>query len=150
MYVSQRMGFSHLLRIKRIMIPLNTIIRIARPTDNLEKIARMYIDGLGFQELAAFNDHQGFDGVIIGHPQQSYHLEFTHHRGTTVGKAPTQDNLLVFYITDKNAWEKSCAQMTAAGFTPVKSYNAYWDIEGNTFEDPDGYRVVLQCRNWPL
>ena len=132
------------------MVPLNTIIRIARPTDNLEKIARMYIDGLGFQELASFNDHQGFDGVIIGHPQQSYHLEFTHHRGTNVGKAPTQDNLLVFYIADKNAWEKSCAQMAAAGFTPVKSYNAYWDIEGNTFEDLDGYRGVLQCRNWPL
>ncbi len=130
------------------MIP-HTTIRITRPTDNLEKIARMYMDGLGFQELGSFNDHQGFDG-IIGHPQQVYHLEFTHHRGTTAGNTPTQDNLLVFYIGDKNEWEKSCAQMIAAGFTPVKPYNSYWDFEGKTFEYLDGYRVVLQCRHWPL
>ena len=29
------------------------------------------------------------------------------------------------------------------GFAAVKSFNPYWDQCGKTFEDPDGYRVVL-------
>jgi hypothetical protein len=39
--------------------------------------------------------------------------------------------------------------MQHAGFAPVPSYNPYWDVTGRTFEDPDGYRVVLQCAAWP-
>jgi hypothetical protein len=38
--------------------------------------------------------------------------------------------------------------MNAAGYKPVKSYNPYWDDKGVTFEDPDGYRVVLQNDSW--
>ena len=38
--------------------------------------------------------------------------------------------------------------MAAAGFAPVKSYNPYWDEGGATFEDSDGYRVVLTSRFW--
>jgi YycE-like protein len=30
----------------------------------------------------------------------------------------------------------------------VKSFNPYWDGNGCTFEDPDGYRVVLQNAAW--
>ena len=130
------------------MIPRNGKLRVARPTDNLAKISEMYINGLGFEHLGKFEDHNGFDGVIIGHPQHLYHLEFTHHRGTKVGKAPTQDNLLVFYIPDQQEWESACVQMENAGFALVPSYNPYWDIAGKTFEDLDGYRIVLQNREW--
>ena len=38
--------------------------------------------------------------------------------------------------------------MIEAGFRPVPSYNPYWDQYGKTFEDPDGYRVVLANRTW--
>ena len=58
------------------------ILRVARPTDNLAQISQMYKRGLGYAVLAQFEDHQGFDGVVLGHPQHPYHLEFTHHRGT--------------------------------------------------------------------
>ncbi len=47
------------------MITKETKIRIARPTDNLAVISKMYIDGLGFQLLGNFEDHNGFDGSII-------------------------------------------------------------------------------------
>jgi hypothetical protein len=30
----------------------------------------------------------------------------------------------------------------------VQSFNPYWDQHGKTFEDPDGYRVVLQNAAW--
>jgi hypothetical protein len=40
--------------------------------------------------------------------------------------------------------------MTAAGYAPVASFNPYWDRSGRTFEDPDGYRVVLQHGSSPV
>jgi hypothetical protein len=126
----------------------NAILRIARPSDDLQRVSDMYCRGLGFERLGEFDDHQGFDGVILGHPHHGYHLEFTSHRGVTVGKAPTQDNLLVFYLPDAQEWETVCEQIQEAGFLLVASYNPYWDINGKTFEDVDGYRVVLQRASW--
>lgn len=126
------------------MIPSNAVLRIARPTDNLDTVALMYINGLGLQLLGEFNDHEGFNGRILGHPQHPWHLEFTQHAGSIVGRAPTQDNLLVFYMPDKIEWETCCRTMISAGFQRVTSFNPYWEVEGVTFEDCDGYRVVLQ------
>jgi hypothetical protein len=123
-------------------------MRVARPTDNLKVIAGMYAKGLGFTVLAQFKDHRGFNGVILGHPEQPYHIEFTSQRRHKVGRAPTRDHLLIFYIPDKNDWETGCAQMISAGFREVRSYNPYWDLQGRTFEDIDGYRVVLQNARW--
>jgi YycE-like protein len=124
------------------------VMRVARPTDRLATIARMYAEGLGLAVLAEFNDHDGFDGVILGHPRHPYHLEFTSQRGHRVGAAPTKDHLLVFYIADAGEWTQACDRMTAAGFGNVPSYNPYWDARGRTFEDLDGYRVVLQNAEW--
>jgi hypothetical protein len=126
----------------------NCVMRVARPTGNLATIAQMYAKGLGFTMLAQFTDHEGFDGVILGHPRQPYHIEFTSQRGHNVGPAPTKDHLLIFYIPDRNEWEENCARMLAAEFRIVSSYNPYWDVQGRTFEDVDGYRVVLQNAVW--
>jgi len=38
--------------------------------------------------------------------------------------------------------------MRDAGFVPVPAFNPYWDGDGVTFQDPDGYRVVLQRGAW--
>jgi hypothetical protein len=131
-----------------LMLPKTAILRIARPTDNLADVVRMYVDGLGFAVLGEFYNHNKFDGVILGHPQHAYHLEFTHHACTTVGRVPTEDNLLVFYINDYQLWFACCEKMLRAGFNAVVSYNPYWDTDGCTFEDVDGYRVVLQHGDW--
>lgn len=132
------------------MIPKSAKLRVARPTDNLAKITEMYVNGLDFKLLGSFDGHNGFDGSIIGHEDHNYHLEFTHHQGTKVGKAPTKDNLLVFYFADPLVWDTCCKKMIAAGFVQVASYNGYWDLVGKTFEDVDGYRVVLQNREWSV
>lgn len=130
------------------MIPKTSVIRIARSTDRLDDITSMYIAGLGFQLIGSFKDHDGFDGSILGHEHHLFHLEFTHHHGTTVGSAPTKDNLLVFYIPRYGEWTACCKTMENAGFKHVQSYNKYWDSTGKTYEDLDGYRVVLQNGEW--
>jgi hypothetical protein len=127
---------------------MKTHLRVARPTNHLQAIADMYQNGLGLDVLSHFEDHEGFDGIMLGNHEMSYHFEFTHHREHEADKAPTQDNLLVFYIPDREQWEVQCRNMMEAGFKLVKSYNPYWDRDGRTFEDLDGYRVVLQNSDW--
>ncbi|WP_286222484.1 VOC family protein [Marinobacter apostichopi] len=130
------------------MIKNLAVLRVARPTDRLDEITTMYVSGLGFQLIGSFKNHDGFDGSIIGHPNHSYHLEFTQHCQERVGKAPTQDNLLVFYLPNFEEWKASCESMKRAGFKEVRSFNSYWDQSGKSFEDIDGYRVVLQNEAW--
>ncbi len=124
-------------------------LRVARPTDNLGAVVRFYRDGLGFAVLSEFTDHDGFDGVMLGHEGAAYHLEFTRKRGHEAGRAPTRDHLLVFYLPDGAEWQRAVDRLTGHGYRPVKSFNPYWDRNGQTFEDPDGYRVALQNAAWP-
>lgn len=123
-------------------------LRIARATDDLVALLAFYRDGLGLNVLFRFDDHDGFDGVMLGREGAPYHFEFTRARGHMAGKAPTKDSLLVFYLPDAREWEAAVARMKAAGFSPVHSFNPYWDRDGITFEDPDGYRIVFQKTAW--
>jgi hypothetical protein len=54
----------------------------------------------------------------------------------------------VFYIPDAGRWPEAIGRMVGAGYEAVRSFNPYWDRVGRTFEDPDGYRVVLQNAAW--
>jgi len=126
------------------------IMRVARATDKLDAIRDMYRVGLGLEILGEFKDHQGFDGVNIGQSGQRYHLEFTYSPGQRVVVAPSEDQLLVFYIPKRGQWESRCRQMVAAGFRTVAAFNPYWDVRGKTFEDIDGYRVVVQNADWSV
>ncbi|MCB0077202.1 MAG: VOC family protein [Anaerolineales bacterium] len=126
------------------------ILRVARPTDRLSQIAALYERGLALTRLAEFEDHDGFSGVVLGAPHAPYHLEFTsapHHKA---GRAPTEENLLVFYLPTHADWHDGCQRMEAAGFKRVSAFNPYWERYGRTFEDPDGYRVVLAHRDWTM
>jgi catechol 2,3-dioxygenase-like lactoylglutathione lyase family enzyme len=123
-------------------------LRVARPSDNLEALLRFYQQGLGLSLLYSFKEHEGFDGIVLGHEGAPYHFEFTRAHGHAAGRAPTPDNLIVFYLPKVDEWQAVAQRMRAAGFDPVPAFNPYWDREGVTFEDPDGYRVVLQRAVW--
>jgi len=68
-------------------------LRVARPVSNLQRAQQMYCAGLGLEVIDGFENHEGFDGVMLGFRGCDYHLEFT-------------------------------------------------------YQDHDGYRVVLQRENW--
>jgi catechol 2,3-dioxygenase-like lactoylglutathione lyase family enzyme len=125
-----------------------TQLRVARPTESLDEVIGFYRDGLGLEVLGSFEDHDGFDGVMLGRPDYPYHLEFTRKAGHEAGRAPTEDNLLVFYLPDETAWAAAVERMESHGYEAVPAFNPYWDANGQTFEDPDGYRVVLQNGDW--
>jgi catechol 2,3-dioxygenase-like lactoylglutathione lyase family enzyme len=124
-------------------------LRVARPTDDLDAVTRFYLDGLGFKVVGEFKEHEGFDGVMLGHAGSGFHLEFTRKHGHEAGRAPTDDNMLVFYLPDREEWERAVRRMEAQGFNSVEPFNLYWKKLGKTFAEPDGYRVVLQNAAWP-
>jgi catechol 2,3-dioxygenase-like lactoylglutathione lyase family enzyme len=123
-------------------------LRVARPTTDLQRLLKFYCEGLGFETIGSFDDHDGFDGLMLGHPGWPYHLEFTRQRGHDAPRAPSADHLLVFYLPRRTQWLAAVERMQAAGFDPVCTSNPYWSRQGVTFEDPDGYRVVLQQGEW--
>lgn len=124
-------------------------LRVARPTNSLANILKFYRDGLGLDVVGRFTDHDGFSGVMLGQASLPYHFEFTSEEGKPVPKAPTKENLFAFYFPDESKWNSACARMQKNGFAPVKSHNPYWDEHGKTFEDFEGYRVVLVNGDWP-
>lgn len=111
-------------------------------------MAKLYCQGLGLQTLGGFHDHEGFDGVILGMPGAAWHFEFTYAGRHPVKPTPTAEDLVVLYLPDEQGWRAACQRAEAAGFTPVASFNPYWEQRGRTFDDPDGYRVVLQNAAW--
>jgi catechol 2,3-dioxygenase-like lactoylglutathione lyase family enzyme len=123
-------------------------LRVARPVRNLARTVAMYCDGLGLCVLGRFEDHEGFDGATLGRAGMQYHFESTHWRTHPSAPTPTNEDLAVFFVPDVTAWQAGCAAMVAAGFKQVTSLNPCWEVQGRTFIDPDGYRVVLQNSEW--
>jgi catechol 2,3-dioxygenase-like lactoylglutathione lyase family enzyme len=120
-----------------------TQVRHARPTSALEPVLQFYRDCLGLEELYRFEDHGGYDGVMLGLPGTTYHLEFTQHAGID-GSAATTENLLVLYVGTPSALTPIVERFGAGGHHPVAADNPYWANHGAvTFEDPDGWRLVL-------
>jgi len=118
-------------------------VRFARPTDRLEECVAFYRDGVGLELLGSFEDHAGYDGVFLGLPGER-NLELTRHASGSPGDAPSRDNLLVLYVTDDTIERR----LRAAGHGPVEPENPYWGSHGAlTFEDPDGWRVVLRSES---
>ena len=108
----------------------------------------MYSEGLGLTVVGCFTDHDGFDGVMLGIAGANYHFEFTTCRADAVRPSPTVEDLAVFYVPSQTEWQLLCTRVQAAGFNVVASFNPYWDLGGRTFEDHDGYRIVLYNASW--
>lgn len=129
---------------------MQALLRIARPVTDLSRTERMYCGAFELSVLARFEDHEGFDGVMLGSAGMDYHFEFTHSARHPVTPTPSIEDLVVFYIPDRETWQSLCKRAEDNGFVRVKSFNPYWDEAGRTYADPDGYRVVLQQAAWKI
>ena len=121
-----------------------TKLRVARPTSDMAAAKRFYMDGLGLELLGSFEGHDSFDGIMLGFPGQSFHLEITYEHADHEIPQPSIEDLIVFYVPDSGAWQRIVSRMKSLGYEAVKAGNKYWDERGITFADPDGFRVVLQ------
>jgi hypothetical protein len=81
---------------------------------------------------------------MLGMPGPSHHLEFTHHDAGSPCAAPSRDNLLVFYLTERGMIDCIVGRLAAMGYPAVSPENPYWSADHSvTIEDPDGWRVVF-------
>lgn len=119
-------------------------VRVARPTDRLDEVEQFYAKHLGLPVIYRFEGHSGYDGVMLGMPGTDYHLEFTSHVDGSPCPAPSLDNLLVLYFHNDAHMYDVVERLASAGKEPVEAENPFWTSVGAlTFEDPDGWRVVL-------
>ena len=56
---------------------------------------------------------------MLGLPGEGYHLELITHTDGVDGRAPTRDNLLVFYIDDQAAIDALVERLAEHGHHPV-------------------------------
>jgi catechol 2,3-dioxygenase-like lactoylglutathione lyase family enzyme len=121
-------------------------LRVARHTSNLNLITNFYTRLLGLQVLGDFTGHAGYDGVFLGLPDTGWHLEFT-TSDELPDHQPDEDDLLVFYADNKTGYQKLIDKFAQENITEVKAKNPYWELNGHTYADPDGYRVVITLKS---
>lgn len=118
-------------------------VRLAKPSANLQSVARFYIDGLGLDLIGSFVDHDGYDGLLVGKHGCAYEFEFTYAQHAHCQMVPSKDFLLVFYIEAREEAQEINNRMMRLGYRAVEPLNPYWIGISKTYEDPDGWRVVI-------
>lgn len=119
-------------------------LRVARHTQRLDEVVAFYRDGIGLPEIGRFQDHDGYDGVFLAIPGSGAHLELT-SGGSHGVPEPHPESLLVLYAGDAHTMRAMAARLRTA---PIPSVNPYWARHALTFEDPDGFRVVIVPGRW--
>ena len=119
-------------------------LRVARHTQRIEEVVAFYRDGIGLPEIGRFRDHESYDGVFLAIPGTPAHLELT-SGGAHGPPVPHPESLLVLYVGDASAVREIEGRLRA---DPIAPANPYWAKHGHTFEDPDGFRVVLVPEHW--
>ena len=123
--------------------------RAARHTNQLEAITRFYTDVIGLEVLGSFQDHDGYNGVFLGHAGQAWHLEFTQSEEAAQHEADA-DDLLVFYPETEAEFERIRQQIDALKLPLLPSKNPYWQRHGLHIADPDGFGVVISPQRYKL
>ncbi len=117
-------------------------LRVARHTDDLEKIKAFYIDILEFELLGSFENHDNYDGIFIGKSDLHWHFEFT-KSNKKAKHIFDEDDILVLYPVSILEYNKLISNLLNNNISTINSKNPYWDVNGKMFLDPDGYRIVI-------
>lgn len=122
-------------------------LRVARPTRSLDAALRFWVDGVGLTLFGRklHSDGSGTELAFLGFSGAAWHLELVAD-GVSVPR-PTEEDLLVLYLGYGVPADLMSRIERSAG-RRVAAKNPYWDQHGTTFEDPDGYRLVLSIREW--
>lgn len=116
--------------------------RYARHTNNLEKIKSFYINILGFELLGAFENHNNYDGIFIGKPNENWHLEFTKSEEIINFNFGIED-YLVFYPENLSDYDSIIERISEKNIVFIQSKNPYWNENGKIILDPDGFSIII-------
>ena len=117
-------------------------LRVARHTNNLEKIEDFYVNILGFERLDGFQNHNNYDGVFIGKTGLDWHFEFTQSE-TKADHKFDEDDIIVLYPDTIRKYNMLLESLLENDIPRITAINPYWNENGQMFQDPDGYRIVV-------
>lgn len=117
-------------------------LRVARHTNDLEKIKAFYVGILEFEVLGSFENHDDYDGVFIGKPNLDWHLEFTKSNSEAIHFSD-EDDILVLYPEAISEYNHLINNLTENNIVAIASKNPYWNENGKMFLDPDGFRIII-------
>ena len=116
--------------------------RVARHTNNLEKLKTFYTNLLGLEVLGSFENHDNYDGIFIGKQNLDWHLEFT-KSDEIVEFNFNEDDILVFYPETEIEYDTLIENVIKNNINFIESKNPYWNQNGKMILDPDGYRIII-------
>lgn len=118
------------------------VLRIARHTNNIDKIEDFYVTILGFERLGGFQNHNNYDGVFIGKPKLDWHFEFT-KSSEKANHHFDEDDILVVYPETIIEYNRLINNILENNISIITSKNPYWNENGKMFLDPDGFRIIV-------
>ena len=116
--------------------------RVARHTNRLDQLKDFYVNLIGLSVLGEFKNHSGYDGVFIGDTNLDWHLEFTQTAEPANHKFD-EDDILVFYPENQTEYDNLLERLNTRNVVKSLAKNPYWQENGITIKDPDGYTVVI-------
>ena len=118
------------------------VLRVARHTNNLDKIEDFYVNILDFERLGGFQNHNNYDGVFIGKLGVDWHFEFTQSE-EKVNHTFDEDDVTVLYPETISEYNRLVNKLVGNNISFITSKNPFWNENGKMFLDPDGFRIVI-------
>lgn len=117
-------------------------LRVARHTNDLQKIKSFYIDILGFELLGSFENHDKYDGIFIGKSNADWHFEFT-KSDKEANHFSDADDIIVLYPKTIIEYNNLINSILNNNISTITSNNPYWNENGKMFLDPDDFRIII-------
>ena len=118
------------------------VFRYARHTEDLLRMELFYTRVVGLDKLGEFENHQGYNGIILGLAGIDWQLEFT-----TSSQKPQRkfddDDTLVFYLRTEDEFIGARKRIADSGVSTEIPRNPYWSANGIMISDPDGHHVIF-------
>lgn len=116
--------------------------RVARHTNQIKEVETFYTKIMNLEILGDFKNHNGYDGVFIGKTDSNWHLEFT-TTNENVNHKFDEDDCLVFYPEIQEEYDEIIERLKIHQIKRIKAKNPYWNENGISFLDPDGFVVIV-------
>ena len=123
--------------------PTTPRLRVARPTFDVDRAVNFWSQVVGLEILSHFENHDGYDGVIMGYPNTEWEIEVTRHSSGLPLPTPTEEDIIALYV-GIGAADEIIKRLLLAGYPQIKHSNPYWESAGASVHvDPDGYAFVI-------
>lgn len=118
------------------------ILRTARHTHQLPLLKTFYTQILGLEVRFEFQDHDGYDGLILGKADGLWEIEFT-QTAAPVSRDFDADDLLVLYPQTDAEYQQLLERIENNNLPKHNPQNPYWKQNGLLLRDPDGFGVII-------